>query len=80
MDRAIEREHQAAMHEGQPWPPEPGHEEPDTAAPGRESPLEQHRPGIPGAQTEPEPGASKPGSRSPRLPNLSPLTTGAPPG
>jgi hypothetical protein len=65
MDRAIEREHQAAMHEGQPWPPEPGHEEPDTAAPGRESPLEQHRPGIPGAQTEPEPGASKPGSPQP---------------
>ncbi len=32
MDRAIEREHQAAVHDGQPWPPErkpeAGHEEP----------------------------------------------------
>ena len=24
MDRAIEREHQAAVHDGQPWPPRPG--------------------------------------------------------
>jgi hypothetical protein len=69
VDRAIEREHQAVVHEGHPWPPErkpePGHEEPDTAAPGRESQLEQRRPGIPGAQTEPEPEASKPGSPQP---------------
>ena len=69
MDRAIEREHQAAVYEGHPWPPErkpeAGHDEPDTAAPGRESQLEQPRPGIPGAQTEPEPEASKPGSPQP---------------
>ena len=43
MDRAIEREHQAAVHDGQPWPPErkpeAGHEEPDAAAPGREPQL-----------------------------------------
>ena len=69
MARAIDREHQAAVHEGHPWPPErkpePGHEEPDTAAPGRESQPEQPRPGIPGAQTKPEHEASKPGSPQP---------------
>ncbi len=69
MDRAIEREHQATVHEAHPWPPErkpkPGHEEPDTAAPGRESQLERPRPGTPGTQTEPEPEASKPGSPQP---------------
>ena len=69
MDRAIEREHQAAVYDGQPWPPErkpeAGHEEPDTAAPGREPQLEQPRPGIPGTQTEPEPDASKPGTPEP---------------
>jgi len=69
MDRAIEREHQAAVHDGQPWPPErkpeAGHEEPDTAAPGRESQLEQPRPGILGVQTDPESEASKPGSPQP---------------
>ena len=40
MDRAIEREHQAAVYHGQPWPPERKPEaarvEPDAAAPGRE--------------------------------------------
>ena len=50
MDRAIEREHQAAVYDGQPWPPErkpeAGHEEPHAAAPGREPQLEQPRPGI----------------------------------
>ena len=69
MDRAIEREHQAAVHDGQPWPPErkpeAGHEEPDTAAPGRESQLEQPRPGIRGVQRDPESEASKPGSPQP---------------
>ena len=69
VDRAIEREHQAAVHDGQPWPPErkpeAGHEEPDAAAPGREPQPEQPRPGILGAQTEPEPEASEPGSPQP---------------
>ncbi len=69
MDRAIEREQQVVVYDGQPWPPErkpeAGHEEPDTTAPGRESQLEQPRPGIPGAQTEPEPEASKPGAPQP---------------
>jgi hypothetical protein len=69
VDRAIEREHQAAVYDGQPWPPErkteAGHEEPDAAAPGREPQLEQPRPGIPGAQTEPELEASKPGTLQP---------------
>jgi hypothetical protein len=69
VDRAIEREHQAVVHEGHPWPPvrkpEAGHEEPDTAAPGRESQPEQPPPAIPGAQAEPEPEASKPGSPQP---------------
>lgn len=40
MDRVIEQEHQAAIYDGQPWPPdrkpEAGHQEPDAAAPGRE--------------------------------------------
>jgi hypothetical protein len=62
-DRAIEREHQAAVHDGQPWPPqrqpEAGHEEPDAAAPGRESQLAYTLPGIPEAQTNPEPEGSE---------------------
>ena len=65
VDRAIEREHQAAIHDGQPWPPErkpeARHEEPDAAAPGREPQLEQSRPGTPGASSKPEPSPSKPG-------------------
>ena len=84
MDRAIEREHQAAVSDGQPWPPErkpeAGHDEPHAAAPGREPQLEQTRPGTPGAQTEPEPEASEPETPIPRPPNLGLLTTGAPPG
>jgi hypothetical protein len=69
VDRAIEREHQAAVDDGQPWPPgrksEAGHDEPDAVARGREPQLEQPRPGIPGFRTEPGPEASKPGT--PRL-------------
>jgi len=69
VDRAIEREHQAAVHNGQSWPlerkSEAGHEEPDTAAPGPEPQLEQPRPGVPGTQTEPQPEASKPGRPQP---------------
>ena len=65
VDRAIEREHQAAVYDSQPWPPErkpeAGHEEPDACAPGREPQLEQSRPGIAGSRTEPEPEASRPG-------------------
>jgi hypothetical protein len=64
MDRAIEREHQAAVSDGQPWPqerkPEAGHEEPDAAAPRREPQLEQSRPGITGSQTDHEPDTSEP--------------------
>ena len=63
MDRAIECEHQAAVNDGQPWPPqrqpEAGHEEPDAAAPGRESQLAYTLPGIPEAQTDPEPEGSE---------------------
>jgi len=69
VDRVIEREHQVAISDDQPWPPErkpeAGHDEPDAAAPGREPQLEQPRPGIPGARTEPEPEASKPGTPRP---------------
>jgi len=54
VDRAIEREHQAAVDDGQPWPPE---RKPEA---GREPRLEQPRPGIPGARMEPELEASKP--------------------
>jgi hypothetical protein len=84
MERAIEREHQAAVHDGQPWPPErkpeAGHEEPDTAAAGRESPLEQPGQEYPGPRRSPGRWHPRQAARSPRLPNLPPLTTGAPPG
>jgi len=63
MDRAIEREHQAAVNDAQPWPPdrkpEAWHEEPDAAAPGCETQLAYVLPGILQAQTDPEPEASK---------------------
>jgi hypothetical protein len=69
MDRAIEREHQAAVSDGQPWPrrrkPDAGHQEPDAAVPGREPQLEQPRPGVLGSRTEPGPEASKPGTPQP---------------
>ena len=64
MDRAIQREHQAAVSDGQPWPPEPkpeaGHDGPQAAAPGRDLQLERTRPPAAGAQADPEPGASEP--------------------
>jgi conjugative relaxase-like TrwC/TraI family protein len=64
VDRAIEREHQAAVCDGQPWPPdrkpEAGHEGPHAAASGRDPRLEQSRPGPVGAQKDPEPDASEP--------------------
>jgi conjugative relaxase-like TrwC/TraI family protein len=66
VDRAIEREHQAAVCDSQPWPPEPkpeaGYEEPDACPPGREP---QPGPGIPGSRTQPEPEAAKPGGTQP---------------
>jgi hypothetical protein len=69
IDRAIESEHQAAVREGLPWAPErkpeAGHEETDTAAPGREPRLEQPRPAIPGTQTEPKLDALKPRTPEP---------------
>jgi hypothetical protein len=61
MDRAIEHEHEAAVHGGQPWPPgrkpEAGHEEPDAVALGRQPQLGYPLPAIPEAQTDPEPEA-----------------------
>ena len=84
MDRAIEHEHEAAVHGGQPWPPgrkpEAGHEEPDAVALGA-----NRNSGIP-YQRSPRPRRTQ--SRrhaswklsTPRLPNLVPLTTGTPPG
>jgi len=63
MDRAIERERQAADYEGQPWlsqrRPEAGHEEPDAAASGREPQLAYSLAGIPEAQTISEPEVSE---------------------
>jgi hypothetical protein len=63
MDRAIEREHQAAVNDAQPWPPdrkpEAGHEEPDAAAPGSEPQLAYSLAGIPEAQTVSEPEVSE---------------------
>ena len=80
VDHAIEREHQAALSDGQPWPPErkpeAGHEEPDAAASGREPQLEQPRPGIPGSRTEPEPKASKPGTPQPEADDPVPADDG----
>ena len=64
VDRAVEREHQAATNAGQPWPPErkaeAGHEEPHAAAPVRQPQLEQSSPGTPRAKKEPEPETFKP--------------------
>lgn len=65
-DRAIEREHQAAISSGGLWPlgrkPEAGREGPDAAAPEPEPQPGQIRPAIPEASTEPESSASKPGT------------------
>jgi len=72
VDRAIEHEHQAAINDGQPWPPErkpeARHEEPDDALHGREPRLEQPWPGIPGASMEPEPSASEAGTPASEIP------------
>ncbi len=69
MDRAIEREHQAAVHDGQPWPtdpkPEAGHEEPVAAAPGSEPQLAYALPGILQFQTDPDLEASTPETSHP---------------
>ncbi len=62
-DRVIEHEHQAAIHDGQPWPPdrkpEAGHQEPDAAALGREPQRGYPLPGIPEIQTDPGPQTSE---------------------
>jgi hypothetical protein len=64
VDRAMEREHQAAVRDGLPWPPErkpePGREAPE-AAPGREPQPAQPRPGTPEASAKPELLASERG-------------------
>ena len=64
VDRVIEREHQAAVYNGQPWPPErkpeAGHDGPHAAAPGHDPQLEETRPPTAGAQADPEPDASEP--------------------
>jgi hypothetical protein len=66
VDRAIEREHQAAISSGHPWPPErkpeAGHEEPDAAASEREPQPGRSRSAAPEASTEPESSASQPGT------------------
>ena len=59
MDRAIERERQAAVYHGQPWPPEAKHVGSHAAALGRDPQLEQSWPGTAGTQTDPEPDASE---------------------
>ena len=64
VDRAIEREHQAAISSGQPWPPErkpeAGHEEPDAAGPELEPQPGQSRSAILEASKDPESPTSKP--------------------
>jgi len=59
VDRAIEREHQAAVSGGQPWPPETKREGPHVAAHERDSQLEQSRPGTAVVHKDPEPAASE---------------------
>jgi hypothetical protein len=80
VDRAIEREHQAAVREGRPWPPErkpqAGHEEPDAAAPGLASQPWQFRPAIPEVSTEPESPASEPGTPQAEAAEPSPADDG----
>ena len=69
VDRAIEREHQAAVCSGEPWPPqrqpEAGHEELGAAVPGREPQLAYLLAGIPEAQTVSEPEVSELGTSGP---------------
>ena len=69
VDRTIEREHQAAVYDGQPWPPErkpvAGHEGPHPAAPGRDPQLEQSQAGTAVTQADPEPDAAEPETRAP---------------
>jgi hypothetical protein len=66
VDRAIDRERQAAIREVRPWPPErkpeAGHEEPNAAVPGTGAQPGQFRRALPEASTEPEPWASEPGT------------------
>jgi hypothetical protein len=69
LDRAIEREHQAAVYDGQPSlterKPEAGHEGPHAAAPGRDPQPEQSRLPTAAAQADPEPDASEPETPAP---------------
>jgi hypothetical protein len=69
VDRAIEREHQAAVDDGRPWPPErkpeARYEGRHAAAPRRDSQLEQSPPGAAGSQTDPEPDTSEPETPAP---------------
>jgi len=69
VDRAIGREHQAAVDDGRPWPPErrreAGYEGRHAAAPRRDSQLEQSPLGAAGPQTDPGPGTSEPETPSP---------------
>jgi hypothetical protein len=64
VDRAIEREHQAAISIGEPWPPgrrpETGHEEPGAATSKLEPQPGQFSPAILEASTEPEIEAARP--------------------
>ena len=80
MDRAIEREHQAAVSSGQPWPPqrqpEAGHEEPDAAVPGREPQLAHSLAGIPKAQTFSELEVSELETSGPEAAGLGPADGG----
>jgi conjugative relaxase-like TrwC/TraI family protein len=61
MDRAIEREHQAAIRDGRPWPlerrREGKHEGQNPVATKHDPQLEQSRPGTAGAPADPEPDA-----------------------
>ena len=80
MDRAIEREHQAAVHDGQPWPPqrqpEAGHEEPDAAVPGSEPQLAYTLPGVPEGPDGLRAGGIRAGNLGPVAAGPGPLMTG----
>ena len=71
-DRAIEREHQATVCDGRPWPPkrkpEAGHEGPDASASERDPQPEQSCPGTARAQADHELDASEPETPAPEAP------------
>ena len=80
VDRAIDRDQQAAIREGRPWPPElkpeAGHEEPVAAAPETGPRPGQVQSAIPEASTEPERPAFEPRTPQPEVAGPGPADNG----